>query len=507
MRRADWIAVLLSLLAAAAAGLVAGRIYEGIPHLEDELAYVWQAQVMAAGKISLPSPAYPDSFMVPFVVDAGGQRFGKYPPGWPAALSLGARLDLQAWVNPLLAGLGVWLTYLLGKKLFHEGVGLLAGLLTLTSPLVLVNAGALLSHPWGLALSAGFAGLWLAAFVPPPGGFVRRPWIPAGLAGLLMGMLFLSRPYTAVGVALPFGLHGLYLLWRGGRPARLGLLAFAAASLPLAGLLFVWQSALTGDPFLNPYTLWWPYDRIGFGPGIGVLPQGHSLHQGWINSRFSLQVGAADLFGWGRSSWVFLPFGVWAMRRNRPAWLAAGVFPSLFGLYLAYWVGAWLFGPRYYYEGLFSLTLVSAAGIAWLAGWPLQPGQAVRPRLGWRRLRPLLVTFTLGLLISLNLVFYLPGRLGMMYGLYGISRARLAPFQTAEAQALAPALVLVDTPRWMPYGALLSLQDPFLTTPFIFAMSIGPQTDAQVAALFPERQAFYYYPDDPYRFYTAPRSP
>ena len=39
-------------------------------------------------------------------------------------------------------------------------------------------------------------------------------------------------------------------------------------------------------------------------------------------------------------------------------------------VYLAYWIGAILFGPRYYYEGIYSLTLISAAGIAWLAGWP-----------------------------------------------------------------------------------------------------------------------------------------
>ena len=52
-----------------------------MPHLEDEIAYVWQAQALAGGAIKLPSPPEPKSFLVPFVVDYDGFRFGKYPPG------------------------------------------------------------------------------------------------------------------------------------------------------------------------------------------------------------------------------------------------------------------------------------------------------------------------------------------------------------------------------------------------------------------------------------------
>jgi len=88
-----------------------------------------------------------------------------------------------------------------------------------------------------------------------------------------------------------------------------------------------------------------------------------------------LIVGKGDLFGWATYSWIFLPFGLVALflRRNWRGLMLAAVFPSLVFFYLAYWVGAWIYGPRYYYEGLFSLTLLSGAGIAWLAGWPIAP--------------------------------------------------------------------------------------------------------------------------------------
>ena len=103
--------------------------------------------------------------MVPFVVDYQGERFGKYPPGWPVLLSIAIRLDLRAWINPLLAGLGVWLTYLLGKRIFNDFVGLLAAGLTVASPFFLMNSGSLLSHPFGLVLSASFALGWLEIFL------------------------------------------------------------------------------------------------------------------------------------------------------------------------------------------------------------------------------------------------------------------------------------------------------------------------------------------------------
>ena len=130
-------------------------------------AYAWQAQVISTGHLTLPSPPFPHSFLVPFVVDYNGQRFGKYPLGWPALLGLGILLGLRSWVNPLLAGLGVWLTYRLGQRTLGATVGLLAAGLTAASPFFLMNSGSLLSHPFGLVLSAGFA---LAGWMP----FVTR---------------------------------------------------------------------------------------------------------------------------------------------------------------------------------------------------------------------------------------------------------------------------------------------------------------------------------------------
>lgn len=498
MSRADKTALAISLLAFIATAWISRNIFEGIPHLEDEFAYTWQAQLIARGELSVPSPPEHKSFLVPFVVDLEGQRFGKYPLGWPAVLSLGERLSLRWLVNPFLAGLAVWLTYRLGAKTLGEIIGILAAALTATSPFFLMNSGSLLSHSWGLVLSTAFAIFWLDTVGEEksvPG------WLPPLSAGLTLGAFALSRPFTALGVSIPFGIHGVIIIFRGSPTLRKKIITIGLIPVLIGSLHFAWQYAATGDPMLNPYTLWWEYDKIGFGPGVGVTQEGHNLGIAWNNLKYTLNAAYSDLFGWFKVSWLFLPFGLWAVRKERKAWILSGVFPVLVVLYMGYWIGAWVMGPRYYYEGLYSLTLLTATGIAWLAGLPSSLGEKWTKPQRWSNLRffgiPILVT----LLIAGNMIFYVPERIGGMRGLYGASRQQLVPFQTSGAGVHKPALIIVDTDEWREYAGLLELAHPLLDSPFIFIWHRGPISTATIAEAFPERTAYYYFPEEPWVFY------
>ena len=66
MTRADRIALLISLLGILAGYIVSDRVFERMAHLEDEMAYVWEAQAIAGGHLKLPSPPEPKSFLIPF---------------------------------------------------------------------------------------------------------------------------------------------------------------------------------------------------------------------------------------------------------------------------------------------------------------------------------------------------------------------------------------------------------------------------------------------------------
>jgi hypothetical protein len=509
--RADVFALLLAIVGIFASALVTQRIFEAVPHIEDEIAYVWQAKALLDGHLTLSSPPNPRSFLVPFIIDYHGERFGKYPPGWPAVLALAIGVGARSWINPLLAGLAVWLTYGLGKKIFSEWVGLLAAGLTIASPFFLMNTGSLLSHPFGLVMSELFALGWLGSFwesnkdtTIKTSGKPGKQWWYAILSSSALGVLILTRPFTALAVALPFGIHGIYILIRGNIKVRLRLLLFSIIAILFVGLYFLWQYILTGNALLNPYTLWWAYDRIGFGPGHGRGATGHTLSLAWLNARNSLESGSYDLFGWAGYSWVFLPFGMWAARRNPKGWLIGSAAVSLVLLYMAYWIGATLFGPRYYFEGLYSVTLFSAAGIAWLAGWPSRIGAIYNRYTNWLKVRPLTITFIVGILLGVNLVLYLPIRLNSMVDLYNIDKADQQPFLTQTTETRSPALIIVHSSRWMEYGALLDLENPELTSPLIFAWSISPFTDAMLGIYFPGRTVYHYYPGQPFQLYSEP---
>ena len=505
------LAALLSLAAVAAAFRVAAQVFEGLPHIEDEMAYDWQARVIARGKLTLPTPhPCPKCFLVPFVVDYQGQRFGKYPPGWPALLAAGHLTIFQDWplarnlINPLLAGLCVWLTYRLAKKLLGESTALLAALLMTMSPFFLMNAALLLSHTWSLFLTLVFCLGWLDAFtqaneeLPPR----LQRGLPVTVAALALGLLALTRPMTAVAVAFPFGLHGLALLARGPAATRGRLIGFGVAAGGLAALLFAWQFAVTGDPLLNPYTLWWPYDQVGFGPGHGLQPGGFQPSHGWANTLASLDSGANDLFGWLGWSYALIPLGLWAIRRSGRALLACATLPSLIMAYFAYWMSASLVGPRYYYEGMYSAVILSAAGMNWVGGVLFRqnlrlnmPGRFKILPLAWNR--PWFSLFALGIsfLMIYNLAFYMPARFQQMAGLYGVSRQCYRPFESPAARRLTPALVAVPVERkWIEYGCMLDMSSPFMDSDYVFIVSMGFAMDIEVADSLPGRRLLYYYP-------------
>lgn len=493
-RYADRIAFILALLSAFVSAGVSERVYERIPHVEDEFANLWQAEVMALGKIDLPSPDHPKLFLVPFVVDYEGRRFGKYPPGWPAALSIGARVEAPWLVNALLAGVAVWLVYRLGTKVSGRLVGLIAALLVGSSPMFVMLAGSLMSHIMSLVLASAFSLAWLDLFLidhKDSKTEVIPPWLLISVAGLALGLLVLTRPLTAFAIALPFSIHGIYILFRGGAADRRRALAVAGITLLLSLLLLLWQAALTGDALKNLYTLWWDYDRIGFGLGRGHTEAGHSLNLARINTRFSLRAGQHDLFGWPYLSWLFLPFGLIALRRNRAGWLLFSITPILVLIYAAYWIGAWLFGPRYYFEALPSLAITSAAGIAWLGGW----GRRIKR---FPQLRSSATAALVMLLLCMNIFFYLPIRVGGMHGLFGIKRESMRALQENEP---GNALVIVHAKRWMQYGALLPLTSPFTGSDLLLAWTNIPERIEELSADYGDRPIYHYYPDEPDKLY------
>jgi 4-amino-4-deoxy-L-arabinose transferase-like glycosyltransferase len=465
--------LLICALALLSTAAVAFFAFERLPHLEDEVAYLYQAKTLALGRLTVPSPSEAGSFWIPFVIDYQGQRFGKYPPGWPAVLALGVLVHVPWLVNPLLAALALYLVYRLGSTLYDARAGLLAAALGLFSPLFLVLSGSFLSHLASLVWLLLFS-LW---FVWTAQG--RSRWFAVG-AGLALGMAFLTRSLTAIAYAAPFVAHSVVQVVLRRQRYWPNYVLIALTGGALATLLPIYQWAVTGDPWLNPYLLWWPYDRLGFGPGIGAMPGGHSPFYAWINLKQDLSRAATDVLGWPALSWLPLLLGL-ALRPHRAReWMLLTPFACLVVAYLFYWIGspARLWGPRYYFEGFGGLWLLSAVGLLKVWAW-------AKAQRSWGRL---VLAATLLLLVAVNLAANVPSRMAEAHGFYGITRAQLQPIEQA---GLHNALVIVYAERWLEYGAMLAEMSPTLDDEVVYARGSGAEADAAVIAMYPSRAVYY----------------
>ncbi len=463
---------------------VSSHIFEGIPHSEDEVAYIFQAKVFALGRLTVATPPNKKAFWTPFVLDYQGVRFSKYPPGWPLLLSLGYLVNVPGAINALLGAGILLLIAQLGRELYAPDVGLLAAGLGLMLPIFWVMSGSLLSHNASLFWTTLF--LWTYFRLLHRGGGLYGV-----AAGGSLGMLFLTRPFAALGVGGPLiGYLGWVWLKQRLAPRRQNVaferrFAFALAALLLtagliAALLFLYWRLIFGQWRFNPYTLVWPYDRPGFGPDIGAA--GYGFVQARNNLLFNVMALAKNAFGW--PFWlnlVFLPLPFFLQKPRREDWLLLSLLPGLMAVYFFYWqYGGHDVGfPRYYYDALPGLLLLTARGLSLLT-------TTMRFSRLPRRFTGLPYLLLLALIIS-NLVGYAPQALGAYKNKYGISTAPLKAIEQAE---LSNALVFVPYQIWSDFAVPFAANSPTLDGPVVFAITEGTARDMRVIKQFPGRSCW-----------------
>ena len=433
--------LLLFGLALLLTGYVAYGVLDAMPHVQDSAAYIFQARMFAERRLLVPDPGagLHDFLDHAYVLFYNGAWFSKYPPGYPLLLALGVLIGQPAIIDPLCGAAALLLVYLTGRRLFGTAVGVLAALLGLVSPFFLTMSGAILSHSASMLGTAAFLYFFVVARqadYPTPVNESDAPtphrsrwrrgirYYAPLLAGLSIGWVVITRELTALGVAAPFVIYALADLatHRNWLTLRRYLLMVAGALPPLLFLLLD-NYVLTGGPLDFPQNLQTNFDLVGFGPGHGGDPLGHSPALGLANAIVYLREMAKDLFGWpGPFTFVFvalafLPdfrfqisdFRLWSRQQivttasgnsvsgqqgqpaapdtQPPARSAPPSVPSpqssvlntsalpfarllllggalgLAGAYFFWWAAARVFGPRYWYEMLPFLLLLTALGV------------------------------------------------------------------------------------------------------------------------------------------------
>jgi hypothetical protein len=488
----------------AMSALISRTVFERLPHLEDEVAYLYQARIFARGDLVIETPQPRRAYWQPFVVDHNDRRFGKYTPGWPALLSLGVLMG-QPWVvNALLAGLTVALVYRLGREIFNAETGVIAGALTAFSPMALLLNGTLMGHTAALCFTTQL----LYAYWRLEHGRAALKW--GIVAGATLGLVVINRPLTAIGIAVPFVVWSIIrLLLPLVRRATFEshayfiahvrpLLALTSVTLLLSLVVPIFNKAATDNPTTNLYTLVWSYDKVGFGEGYGR--NGHTLEKGIRHARFDLSLMAADLFGWQLGSitpelqehletegdywpvfgvsWILLPFGLWIGRKQRWTWLLAAVPVMLVMVHLAYWIGSQRYSTRYYFEGLSALSIISTIPLAWL--WR-------KISIPWLKLLYSVAFICVLIYILLN---YTQPRLAPLYRFNQIGQPQIdAVLERREGDRPVLVLVTGSDVRWRAFGSLMAVTSPYLDSDIVVAWdNLTPGTRDAILARFPDRQ-------------------
>ena len=379
------------------------------------------------------------------------------------------------------------LIVLTARRQYGPGTALLVLGLLVTSPFLLLNAGAFLSHVPALC----FASVALYAGTR----YAEQPSVRwAALVATGLGAALLTREI----VIIPYGvvIAGVGLAWGGplrGRAIVLDVLVAAAIFGASVGLYLGYNAAITGDPFLLPRHLFNGADVLGFGPGIGFYGE-HTVASGLVNVEQQLVSLGFYLAGWpfGFSLAVMLlPF----LLRGRDA--VGRRVPRPHGAVPGHLRGRVL--PRHRVRP--ALPVRGAAGVRGPDGArPDRAGRARRRLAGdaGRGVTPRgraaqATALIAAALLACNALYFLPRQATLYANFSGVpgggptlDEGAIGRDLAGRSPRLSNALVVAD--EWWWYTMYLSaLNCPRLDCPAIFALGSDRQTRLLLRQAFPER--------------------
>ncbi len=442
------------------------------PAYHDEYSYLFQAKTFLAGRLYFPShPEAARLFDQMHVLNEG--RFAsRFFPATGAWIAPFLAMGKPHWGHWLAGALTAVFVFWMGRELGGNGVGLLAGMLTALSPGMALFSNLLLSHHPTLV------GLTLFIFT-----FLRMQrtghWAYALLSGIGLSFAMLSRPMTAAGVGLPFGVWLFWWLARGaGFPAARGagfpacqnraagwkacptVLTAAVAVPVLFGLvlMFGYNRELTGSGWTTPYQLftdiYTPRHVYGFNNvirGEGRLgPKVLDNYDRWAEN-LTPALAARNVRNRLIASWQWtlgivplllaaIVFLFHASLLERGWRLIAAAIVSLHAVHVPYW-----------YDGIMHWHYVFESGPLWLL---IFAGATQTLFAGWRASqRPWMPVWWTGVIVASLLTTYVAfdplwprSRLRTAVDNVAFSRIRYAAFQTLIDRHVThrPALVLIE---------------------------------------------------------------
>jgi|GEM_PF-815595 len=477
--------------------LLNGIVFECFPNIIDEIALVFQAKLLASGRLFANTPDLIDFFDLEFIVADGPRWYGKYFLGPSLAIVPGIWVGAAWLVNPLLGGVAILLVYAIGRNLLNEKIARVATVLMVISPFRVTTFATMMSHPVCLVVLGLFA-LSMIKWVREPG---RVGW--AWAAGASLGFAVNCRPLTAVMMGTVVGVAALYAMpWRQFRWQT--LVAFMIPLAFFAAVFLGYNKALTGDVWVTPFTKWSPTDRLGFGPDMGLeywpeTDRGHTLQKALFkNSFFNVEGLSNHLTGWRNTSLVLLLWALFCGFWPKRTWALGGSVAVLMLAYLFYVTHSTLMGqPRYWSESMPMMFLLVAIALVSVRRY-------VPVVCRWLDIRPAVRTgrsacWLAGLMLTL---WGIPHAYGLIINEWGFtwqSRGwRHRVYTEAKDAGLDHALIFIETGYYRAtesdegpdeYQYDFIRNDPDLNGPIIYARDLG-ERNAELMRRYPGRKAY-----------------
>lgn len=352
-------------------GALSYFVYQAHPHVPDETQYIFQANYLAAGQLTVKAPLVPEAFSMYMVPYHEARWFGIFPPAWPALLVLGTLAGANWLVNPLLSGLSILFAYIFFQQLYSRRFARMVILLLCCSPWFIFMGMSYMSHISTLVFA-------LAAAIFMNRGLRNRNLAFSLGAGIAVGIVSLIRPLDGAVIGILFGIWALVgsRTWKARilLPATLFVGTAAAASLMLPYNKFVTGNAALSpsDAYYNQY-LWPNVMALGFGPERGMhwaldaFP-GHSPLEAVINTALNIFQLNTELFGWGTGSLLLITLLIVSGAVSKKDLWAMALIVSIAGAYSLFWYhGGPDFGARYWFLCVIPLAALTVRGVEWMS--------------------------------------------------------------------------------------------------------------------------------------------
>jgi hypothetical protein len=385
-----------------------------VPQIQDEAAYLLQAGIFARGRwteIARPLP----EFFTQMHVFTTPVLASKYPPGNSLFLTPFVLIGFPVLGPMLLAAATGALIFVLARRTTNGAVATLSWTLWTTAPWALRWQSSFLSQTLTVTL-------WLTALYLLLTYRERHGDRTLIALALVIGYCAITRPVTALALALPVGVVVMREVWRV-RAWRALMLATVVGSA-VVGVLPLQNFMTTGDWRLSPLVKYsreyLPSDFPGFGldsarQNVQIAPLPQDLEQARRELFEARRVHTVEalprtlIHRWVRSLGIIA--SGWRMGLLLLIFLAAAVMPASGLLALGMSVGLlfayafhshWPQWSQYYLEATPGYVFAVAAGIWALASWIILGRSSLRRDTLWRIAEPRVVVATFVAAVALG---------------------------------------------------------------------------------------------------------